>query len=249
MHEDRRIAAQAQAQRGLVVLGDRAAGENFEFALTDGRECFASKRAADASARHEAAHRFAHHHVFEMVLGEFVDVRPRGPLIPRAFERQHGQLDHVEARHQVVVHAQRERVDHVFDVVQHDDRVRVAGFLALHGREHLVEVLRFGGGTGQLVDDRMHARRTFGGGLHFAHGLFVVRIDADKDIVVAVIERRAGELEHRSEDAGFVPARHHERNALLGLFAQRFDRKPRIFAQQADRPAPGGAHPEREVTA
>ena len=249
MHEDRRVAAQAQAQRGLVVLGDRAAGKDFEFAIADGGQRFAPERAADAGARHETPHRLAHHHIFEVVLGELIDVRPRRPLIPRALERQHRQLHHVEARHQVVVDPQRERVDHVFDVVQDDDRIGIAGFLTMHRREHLVEILRLGGGAGQLVDHRMNARRPFGGGLHFAHGLFIVRIDADEDIVVVVVERRAGELEHRPEDPGFVPARDHDRNTLLRLLAQLLDREPRIFAQHADRPAPRGAQPECNVAA
>ena len=47
MHEDRRVAVQAQAQCGLVVLGDRAAGKDFEFAIADRRERFATERAAD----------------------------------------------------------------------------------------------------------------------------------------------------------------------------------------------------------
>ena len=108
-------------------------------------------------------------------------------------------------------------MDQVFGVVHHHDAEAhvVPRLVVLHALVDPVEAVALGGGSvvraGDHVDARM-AARLLGDG---ADGGSVVGIDADKEVVVPVLDGRQIVLQHAADDGVFVPQRDEDGDGTL----------------------------------
>jgi len=106
---------------------------------------------------------------------------------------------------------------HILRIAQHDDlklqAVRL--FELTQPAVDFIEVISFGCWPGLGVDHLDHLREKLADLIHLAGGVRVVGINADKNEIVAVVNRVDGVEQHIFDDAGFMPGRKHHGHRLF----------------------------------
>ena len=108
-------------------------------------------------------------------------------------------------------------MDQVFRVMQHHDAEThaMARLVFLHALVDPIEAVAFGSGAIVRARDHVHGgvlACLLGDG---AHGWKVVRIDADKEVIVPIAEGRHVMLQHPSDDRVFAPKRYKDGDGTL----------------------------------
>ncbi|MNV34009.1 hypothetical protein D3C71_1254100 [compost metagenome] len=167
--------------------------------------------------------------------------------MPMAFQRCDGQLDEVDARQQIVVVLQFQRVQHVFTIVQ-DDARKGLGLLRVLRKDGLHDPVQAVRLAGRPVMRHFHADQLAVSAphpLYFVDRALIVLVGAGEDHVVLVFQRRHHGLKHRRDHVVLQPGGHHDRQRLFRFGAQVFGRQGRVAAldrqrtPQLPQPVPG----------
>ena len=232
-------AARLEPKTDVVVFGQALHVKGNAVALfqqhLDGP---AAETGANARARHLAGQRLPHDHVLAVHLGKLVQIVPGGELVPFARQRINRHLDQVFSVHQKVEHPQLAFGNHIFRVVKDEALECHAGALLKlkNGVEHIVQAVGFAGRPWTRADYFVDIRKTRLDLLDFALGLGIVRVGADEDMVVFVIQRGGRKFSHLADDAVLLPSRHHDGQRLFIKLVQRLRVKafmPAINRQRA----------------
>ena len=112
--------------------------------------------------------------------------------------------------------------------------------------EHVVETVGLAGRSGTGADDFVNVSEPGADLVHIALCFWIVRVGADKDVVVLVIERVGGEVGHPANHVGLVPRGNHDGEWLLNRLVQREIVQP-IVRPVHRRGAPGPAQPIDDI--
>jgi len=163
-------------------------------------------------------------------LGELIHVDATDKAVPGCFQGDDWNLNHFKTGHQVIKKFEGQGVMDIFRIAK-DNNVKVqAGLLfkLLKATVNFIQVVSFGGRPGFGVDNFNNLGVSLTDLVNLSLSFRIIRIDADKNKIIAVINGVDRIEEHPFDDACFLPGRKHQSDRLFVnrqelVEGQRFD--------------------------
>ncbi|MNC20131.1 hypothetical protein D3C75_680740 [compost metagenome] len=115
-----------------------------------------------------------------------------------------------------------------------------------NGIKNVVQTIGFAGGPWTGADNFMNVRKTRANFVDIALCIRVVRISADKNMIVLVVQRTGGKARHVTDNAGFIPGGNHNCQRLFLRLIKGFIVQTIVAAVYRDR-APYAANPIDDI--